>query len=107
MSRRGQREIRERILSRLHTVSSEPDTGIKLTNREIMTSAEIRSRMLNIPSHPGAPALVLSDSYLLLQKSVEYLPCQCEQVLVRFLAETTSTTQCPFGLWQEGFYRLL
>ena len=28
---------RERISSRLHTVSTEPDTELKLKNREIMT----------------------------------------------------------------------
>ena len=34
----GQRERgRERIPSRLHTVSVEPDVGLELTNREIMT----------------------------------------------------------------------
>ena len=27
----------DRIPSRLHTVSTEPDMGLKLTNREIMT----------------------------------------------------------------------
>ena len=31
----GERE--ERILSRLHTVSAEPDAGLDLTNCEIMT----------------------------------------------------------------------
>ena len=34
----GQRERgRERIPSRLHTTSTEPDVGFELTNREIMT----------------------------------------------------------------------
>ena len=28
---------RERISGRLHTVSTEPDAGLELTNREIMT----------------------------------------------------------------------
>ena len=32
---------RERILSRLHTVSAEPNMGLELTNREIMTWAEV------------------------------------------------------------------
>ena len=32
-----QRERRERIPSRLHTVSIEPDTGLDPINREIMT----------------------------------------------------------------------
>ena len=32
----------ERILSRLHIVSTEPNMGFKLKNREIMTWAEIK-----------------------------------------------------------------
>ena len=35
MSRGG--EERERVLSGLHAVSTEPDAGLNLTNREIMT----------------------------------------------------------------------
>ena len=38
---------RERIPSRLGTVSTEPDSGLELTNREMLTRAEIKSRMLN------------------------------------------------------------
>ena len=34
---RGREKGRERVPSRLHTVSTEPDAGPKLTNREIMT----------------------------------------------------------------------
>ena len=33
---------RERIPSRHHTVSAEPDVGLKLMNREIMTRAKVR-----------------------------------------------------------------
>ena len=46
----------ERIPSGLHPVSAEPDVGLDLTNRAIMTRAEIKSRMLNQLSHPGAPS---------------------------------------------------
>ena len=46
---------RERIPSRLHTVTVEPDVGLKLTNRKIMTWAEMKSWMPNWLSHPGAP----------------------------------------------------
>ena len=52
--RRG-RERRERISSRLHAVSTEPDVGLDLRNHEIMTWAEIQSEALNQLSHPGAP----------------------------------------------------
>ena len=44
----------ERIPSRLPTVSTEPDVGLKLTNHEIMTWAETKSWTLTRLSHPGA-----------------------------------------------------
>ena len=50
---------RERIPSRLHAVSTEPDTGLSLTNCEIMPRAEIRSGVFNCPSHSGAPNVYL------------------------------------------------
>ena len=34
---------RQRIPSRLHTLSDEPDVELKFTNRKIMTTAEIKS----------------------------------------------------------------
>ena len=37
-------------------IGTEPDAGLELTSPEIMTCAEIESRMLNRLSHPGAPA---------------------------------------------------
>ena len=43
----------QRIWSRLCTVSTEPDTGLKLMNHEIVTWA--RSWRLNRLSHPGTP----------------------------------------------------
>ena len=45
----------ERIPSRLHTVSAEPNMRLNPTNCEIMTLAKIKSQMLNLLSHPGAP----------------------------------------------------
>ena len=36
-------------------LNAEPDAGLKLMNREIMTWAKIKSQMLNWQSHPGAP----------------------------------------------------
>ena len=42
MSGEGQREGGREILSRLRTVSTEPDAGL-----EIMTRAKIKSQMLN------------------------------------------------------------
>ena len=46
--------------SRLRAVGKEPDVGLELTNREIMTRAEVRRSELNGLSPPGAP--VLSNS---------------------------------------------
>ena len=46
---------RERIPSRLHPVSTDANVGLDITKREIVTWAEIESRTLNQPSHPGAP----------------------------------------------------
>ena len=37
MSRGGAEREGERILSRFHAVSAEPNVGLKLTNQEIMT----------------------------------------------------------------------
>ena len=52
----GLREREERIPSRLHAVSAEPDAGLSIMNRVIMTWAEIKSWPLNRLSHPGAPS---------------------------------------------------
>ena len=58
---RGEAERkRERISSRLCTVSTEPDEGLNLTNHEIMTWAEIKSQTLTRLSHPCTPRLVLT-----------------------------------------------
>ena len=46
---------REGFPSRLRTVSAKPNTGLNSTNYEIMTSAEIKSQMLNRLSHPDDP----------------------------------------------------
>ena len=45
----------ERIPSRLRAISTEPKAELELTNHEIVTSAKIKSWMLNRLSHPGAP----------------------------------------------------
>ena len=48
----GQRgRNRDRIPSRLQAASREPDMGLELTNREITTGAETKSRTLNRLSH--------------------------------------------------------
>ena len=46
--RRAERKgERDSIPSRLRAVSAEPDMGLELTNQEIMTWSEIKSRTLN------------------------------------------------------------
>ena len=42
--------------SRLQAVSTEPDVGLELTDRDIMTRAEINGLTLNQWSHLGAPS---------------------------------------------------
>ena len=45
----------ERILSRFCTINAEPDVGLDLTNRDIMTWTKIKSQTFNQLSHPGTP----------------------------------------------------
>ena len=49
-----ERECGENPKQAPHTVS----IGLRLTNHEIMTCAEIKSQRLNQLNHPGAPILV-------------------------------------------------
>ena len=50
----------DRIPSRLCAVSAEPDGGLRLTSREIMTWAKVKSWMLNRLGHPYTPICLLS-----------------------------------------------
>ena len=52
---RGRERGGERIASRLHAVSAEPNVELKLTNCEIMTGTKVLNRL----SHPGAPPKML------------------------------------------------
>ena len=47
----------DRIPSRFHAVNTEPEAGVKLTNREIMTWAKVKSAMLNLLIHPDTPSV--------------------------------------------------
>ena len=49
----------DRIPSRLHTASTEPDTGLHPTNHEIVTRAEIKSRTLHPTEPPRRPSTIL------------------------------------------------
>ena len=57
---------RKRIPRRLHAVTAEPHTGLKLTNHEIMTGAKTKSRMLNRLSHPAIPVFLFC--FVLMEK---------------------------------------
>ena len=59
----GERE-RERIPSRVHTVSIEPNVELKPMNHETMTWAETKSWTLNQLSHPGAPTCFSNFHFL-------------------------------------------
>ena len=56
----GRKKKKQNPKQALH--GAEPDAGLELTNREIMTRAEIKSQTLNQLSHPGAPKGT-TDSY--------------------------------------------
>ena len=77
-SEEGQKE-RERIPGRLHTATTEPSVGLELTNHEIMTWDEIKSRSLNWLSHPGTLENFKVDIQL-----AESLPTLATQVSVNF-----------------------
>ena len=61
--RRGRKRGRERIPSRLSTVRAEPKAGLDPMNWMVRSwpGAEIKSRMLNRLSQPGAPNHVLKS----------------------------------------------
>ena len=61
---------RARIPSRFRTVSAESDVGLNLTDREIMTQAEVQSLTCNQLSHPGAPppAMFKKNYTMILKK---------------------------------------
>ena len=56
---RAQAGEEERLPSRLHAVTTEPDAGLELTNCETMTWAETKSQTFNQLSHPGTPFSIL------------------------------------------------
>ena len=63
VEREGERENPKKVL---HCQCSEPDVGLKLTNREIMTPAETKSQRINRLSHRGAPLLLSSYEMILI-----------------------------------------
>ena len=62
----GEERGRDRTPRRCLTVRAEPNAGLDLTNREIMTWAKIKSWTLNRLSHPGAPVQWLFKNFFLL-----------------------------------------
>ena len=60
---RGRKRGRDRIPSRLCTISSEPHAGLYPTNCEIMTWAKIKSWTLNWLSHPATPQVFYIVKY--------------------------------------------
>ena len=74
---RGRGRGWERISGCLCTVSVELDVGLNSTNCEIMTWAEINSRMLNWLSHPSAPSLFFNVFFIYFWERAE---TECEWV---------------------------
>ena len=65
---RGSEREGERILSRLHAVSTEPNMGLSPMNHEIMTWAKIKSQTLNRLSHPGPQCNFILENHTELLK---------------------------------------
>ena len=64
--------------SRLWAVSTEPNAGLELMSREIMTWVE--GRVVNRLSHPGAPEFTVLDKCSVLAFSpCPFLPTPCPQ----------------------------
>ena len=66
-AREGQRE---RIPSRHNTVSTEPDAGLKLANRETVTWDKINGQTLTRLSHAGAPESFYSTQHMSKTNSI-------------------------------------
>ena len=62
--RRGRERGGERILNRVLDVRVEPDTGLNLMTVRCTTGAKIKSRTLNLLSHPRAPLKNIFNIYL-------------------------------------------
>ena len=76
----GQERGRERENpSRLLTINAEPSAELELTNRAIVTYAEIESWTLNQLNHAFAPNIVLFLSQNALMGSCE-VPVHCFEV---------------------------
>ena len=72
-SRGGEEREGDRIPSRLHAASAEPEAGLELMNCEIMTWAATNGQMLNRLSQPGAPPLRIL--YYVFQVGLELFRC--------------------------------
>ena len=88
-SRGGAERRRDRIPSRLRTISAGPDSGLELPNLEIMTWAEIKNWTLNRLSDPGAPSF-----FFLVKKT----PCFSSAVSLEVLSVVFIYPCVPFSL---------
>ena len=66
----GSEKCGERIPSRFHTFSTEPDMGLDLKNCKIMTWMEIKSRKFNQLSHSAVPSWILKSVFLLNEEGM-------------------------------------
>ena len=84
----------ERIPSRIHAVSVEPEAGLNLMNHEIKTLAEIKSWMLNWMSHPGAPILTLWGPSILFSRMAAAVCISTNSARGFFFLYTLANTHC-------------
>ena len=102
-SERGAEREGERILSRLCSVSSEPDVGLRFTNHEIMNPAENKSQTLTRLKHPGTPKYISFNIYCLiyLNHTFNHLRMLMKAWHPNFAMTTASvvTGQCLLSEW--------
>ena len=111
---RGRERRRERISGRLHTVSTEPNSGLDLTNEEIMTGAKTKNQAINLLNYPSAPLMASCwsaiQSLVKVIISKELFPAtqsgtniQALQLKGSFMVDlTTSSLTTAFGKPRSG-----
>ena len=100
MEERQRDRGRERIPSRLRTVSAEPNAGLRPTNPELMTRARVKGGTLNRLSHPGAPSLLVSLTWPFGPRACLFLFFCCTE-----RGSPPRWGFCPVGVGLSGLFR--
>ena len=94
---------RERIPSRVCTVSTEPDVGLKFMNPEIMTWAKTKSQRINWLSHPYTPTAGVSEEMNRL--ILEFYVKMHAFISARITLEKKGTN-CPILLYFKTYCKI-